>query len=334
MVDQYDPDDLRSHVMMPILEFLSSFEIYLDNIGDLEAILQYIPDDIWPIIDTVAYQSTDRFIDEHGLQQYSQLPSFGNVQGHQLREALAFLLKIAWERGYLMYKFRKYAHIPPPHESADPQAIMDRIVSMGGPNRPDLSTNIEVFLQRAVSISTDPGPIRRSLRGLGDDLASIVEPYLDDWSDAVRTAHGYGILSAKAESQLKEDRLSKIEVTVREGGTIGNVIISERIQDSFNKAHMPITVLKESHKSDIADALRHIADEVAVSEELSEEEKDEVLERLAEIGHQAELPVDKRIRALVRDLLAGTAGVIGAAGGLAGVWSTWGPTISRFFGLG
>jgi hypothetical protein len=101
MDDQYTTDDLHRHVMMPVLEFLTNFEIYLEHLGDLEAILEYIPKDIWPIIDTVAYQNSEQFIRDHGLERHSRLPSFGNVRGHQLREALAFLLKTAWQRGYL-----------------------------------------------------------------------------------------------------------------------------------------------------------------------------------------------------------------------------------------
>ena len=82
------------------------------------------------------------------------------------------MLKIAWERGYLMYKFYKYDHIPPPNEAADPIAIMDRMVAKQTEN---LGTNIEVFLQRVVSLVTEEEPTRKSLSLYGDSVISIIE---------------------------------------------------------------------------------------------------------------------------------------------------------------
>jgi hypothetical protein len=86
----------------------------------------------------------------------------------------------------------------------DPVAILDLIIADGDPVNPERSPGnaIEVTLQRAVSLSTEPEPVNRSLKMLGDHLTQIVQPHLDLWCDSVRTAHGYGILAARAETKI------------------------------------------------------------------------------------------------------------------------------------
>lgn len=179
------------------LTFLTTFDIYLERVGDMEAQLLLIPKGVWPIIDSISYGSADTFIQDHRLQRYFELPSVIQLGG--LREILAFLLKVAWERGYLIYKFHKFDYIPPPPRSVDPVAIMDRIIDLGGPEWPNLNTNTEVFLQRAISLSTEPEPARKTLSIFGDTLTAIMEEFLDDWCEVVRSVHGWGILSAKLE---------------------------------------------------------------------------------------------------------------------------------------
>ena len=333
MTDDYDISDLSKHVWIPVVTFLADFDIYVEHIGDLETLLKYIPKDMWPIIDGVAYRYSREFIKEHGLQQYSKLPSLGKIRGHQLVEVLAFLLKIAFQRGYFMYKFKNLDLIPPPNDSVDHKAILAQMLSMGSPDRPDMSTNIDVFLQRAVSLCTKPEQVNGSLGILGDSMVSIMTPHLEDWAAVLGTIYYYGILSAKAESELEEERLSKIEVKVERGARIGNIIISSTVQNSFNRIHHNIDSLKGSGQSDVAEALRHVTAAVVASDDLDENQTNELLERLEEISRQATLRPKKRSR-FIKDILNGIAIGMGAAGGLATVWSTWGPAISRFFGLG
>src|SRR5215216_3350251 len=112
---EWDADDLHRHVMRDVATFLVNFEIYLEHEGeleDIEGILKFIPKSIWPNIDRVAYFYMMQFLEEHDLEGYSRLESFGDIPGHHLGEMLALLLKIAWHKGYLMYKFRKFNYIP------------------------------------------------------------------------------------------------------------------------------------------------------------------------------------------------------------------------------
>jgi hypothetical protein len=190
---------LRDVVDQPILAFLVNFDIYLKHVGDLQAQLDLIPQGMWPIIDSVAYGKADTFLQQSGLGDVQ--PPGGTVD---IREALAFSLKLAWERGYFMAHFHRLDYIPRPVHPIDPKAIMDLIIAKGDPAHPDrsLGNAIEVSLQRAVSLSTEPEPVVRHLRMLGDHLIQTVQPHLDLWRDTIRTTHAYGILAAKAETEI------------------------------------------------------------------------------------------------------------------------------------
>ncbi|MFD1045226.1 hypothetical protein ACFQ1S_06290 [Kibdelosporangium lantanae] len=195
-----DPlDKLRDQIHLPVKAFLTDFELYLEHVGDMRAQLDLIPQGMWPIIDTIAYRHTDTFLNQSGMRDAR--PLAGNVD---VRESLAFLLKVAWERGYLMTHFHRLKYIPRPSRPVDPLAIMDMIIAQGVPARPgrSLGNAIEVTLQRAVSMCTAPEPFTRTLRMLGDDLHATVQPHLNLGCDTVRTVHAYGILAARAEATI------------------------------------------------------------------------------------------------------------------------------------
>lgn len=190
-------DKLHDQIHLPVKAFLADFELYLEHVGDMEAQLDLIPQGMWPIIDTIAYRHTDTFLNQSGIRDAPSVA--GNVD---VRESLAFLLKVAWERGYLMTHFHRQKHIPRPSRPVDPLVIMDMIIAEGDSTEPgrSLGSTIEVTLQRAVSMCTAVEPVTRTLRMLGDDFQAIVQPHLNLWCDTIRTVHGYGILAAKAEA--------------------------------------------------------------------------------------------------------------------------------------
>jgi hypothetical protein len=70
----------------------------------MEEQLALLPGGIWPVIDVRAYGLSGTFINEHNLAP-AELVRPGGVE---LGEALAFLLKLAWERDYFMYKFYRF----------------------------------------------------------------------------------------------------------------------------------------------------------------------------------------------------------------------------------
>ncbi|MCS7481316.1 hypothetical protein ACFFQW_09360 [Umezawaea endophytica] len=187
-----------------ILTFVTDLDACLEHIGDLEAVLRFIPDGLFPIIEVMADTSSTRFILEHDL---SGPPLF--------QESLAFLLKVAWQRGYLMQKFHTLNRIPHPSGPVDPVAVMDKIIGLGGS---DLSTEIEVVLQKAVSLCTDEKQLTRCLNAI-QGLAPIVQPVMREWGAVTRSAYGWGLLVAKTEHALRQDAHGAPAEHDRAGGT-------------------------------------------------------------------------------------------------------------------
>lgn len=196
---------LKDELTLPILAFLVNFDNCLEDVGDLQAQLDLIPQGMWPVIDTVAYGQTDTFLQRSGLGDVPSPARPGDV-----REALAFLLKVAFERGYFMFHFHRLNYIPRPVHPVDPVVIMDLIIGVGDPAHLDrtMGNAIEVTLRRAVSQSTEPEVVVRTLQTLGDHLVQAVQPHLDLWCNIVRSAHAYGILAARAETKISANSAS------------------------------------------------------------------------------------------------------------------------------
>lgn len=194
--EEDDSSRLNNLSFGPVIVFLADFEQYLESFGPgiegLQALLNRLPDGMWPIIDGVAYGSASQFIDAHGLGQT-------RVLGHDSPlETLAFLLKIAWQTGYFMYQFRRHGRLPyASSKPVDPMAVMDQTVAIAAATG-NAGTEIEAFLQKAVSLRTEPAAIRRTCFTLftDDDLERMLEPHIDQWAETMRTAYGYGLLVA------------------------------------------------------------------------------------------------------------------------------------------
>ena len=334
----FDVEELRKYALMPVFQFLAEYDIYLDHeieqkddpVAALTAVSKFIPSGIWPLLDAAAYTYAKEFIRRNNLEERGKLAPFDRYAGG-LYEILAFVLKSAWERGYLLYKFRRFGYLPPPNHSVDPAAVGDKVVSWGDADHQNLATNIEVFLQRAIGILIEPEAIKRPFQIFTDDIYAVIRPFHGDWADAVGKVHGWGILSAKAEHELDEEKLAKIEHTVKTDGVIGSVVIGSQIQGDFISTLNYIATVEDI---EVAQALRYLADEVVASDELPEETKVELIQQLKELSRQAALPSKNRSsRGVLKAILASIASGIGLASGLTTVWSTWGETISRFFGL-
>ena len=92
--------------------------------------------------------------------------------------------------------------------------------------------------------------------------------------------------------------------------------------------------LQGSGGSDIAEAIEKLTQAVTESRQLQDQEKTIVFEQLEELSKQAVLTPDQRLKpGVLNAVLNGIATTLGAAGGFAEVWSTWGQVVMRFFGL-
>ena len=106
----------------------------------------------------------------------------------------------------------------------------------------------------------------------------------------------------------------------------GGVQIAGRIETHLK-------VVQGNVSEDVFNAFRELTQSVVDAEELEKPIKNETLDLLEGVAEQAALPADKRSIGRVKLFCAAIAGTLSAAGGLAEVWSTWGPQILRFFGL-
>jgi hypothetical protein len=122
---------------------------------------------------------------------------------------------------------------------------------------------------------------------------------------------------------------NEISVSKSNVGVLNTGEIKEIRSVSLN-----VSALAQIEHTEMATALRQLVGAVSKSEELTKQQRSEILEQLEEIARQANTPPERRVTSgVLKSALSGIATTLGAAGGLAEVWSTWGPAIATFFGL-
>ena len=95
-----------------------------------------------------------------------------------------------------------------------------------------------------------------------------------------------------------------------------------------------ISNLTQSGCAEIAQALKVLTEAVAENQEVTSEQRSFLLENLEELTTQAALDSELRVKpGVIKSIIAGIAMTIATAGGLAEVWSIWGLTITKFFGI-
>ena len=126
------------------------------------------------------------------------------------------------------------------------------------------------------------------------------------------------------EKQMTEIRISNSTIGILNTGQINNI---KSIAVNIGK-------LNNSGLTDVADAINALTDAVAASNELEDEVKTSTLEQLESLSEQALLPAKERMKpSILKAIGATVASTLSAAGGLAEIWSTWGPAIMKFFGI-
>ena len=113
--------------------------------------------------------------------------------------------------------------------------------------------------------------------------------------------------------------------------TIG-ILAQDEIQNIESLA-ITINHYFEKQQPELANALSSMATEAAKCSGFTSSQRSDLLHLLGELARQAALPEDERSRpTTIRAFLVAT-GVISAAGGIAEVWSQWGPQIAAAFGM-
>lgn len=104
--------------------------------------------------------------------------------------------------------------------------------------------------------------------------------------------------------------------------------------ENVHSISVNVAALAESGNEEVAKALKELTEAVASSQEISSEERSEILENLEELSKQAALAREERAKAgVIKSILSGVGASIGAAAGLAKIWSVWGNSIRTFFGV-
>ena len=116
------------------------------------------------------------------------------------------------------------------------------------------------------------------------------------------------------------------------GSTIG--VLNTGEIDEIKDIAMNLQTITGEGSEDLSKAIKELTAAIAESDDLAGEAREECLALVQELSKQAALPKDERShRSVLRSVLSGLATTLGASGGLAETWTTWGPTIKVFFGL-
>lgn len=117
-----------------------------------------------------------------------------------------------------------------------------------------------------------------------------------------------------------------------EGSTVG-MLNTGHIQDVKN-IDINVTSLAGGGNAEVADAFKMLTESVAENKEVSDEQKSELLDQLAELSGQAAAAPEKRAGpGVIKALLTGLATGLAAVGGLAETWSLAGNVICAYFGV-
>ena len=122
----------------------------------------------------------------------------------------------------------------------------------------------------------------------------------------------------------------KIEIS---GSTVGMLNTGEIKQVETISVNVS-TLANSDQSQQIAEAIKNLAETVTTSQEISEQERTEILEQLGLLSEQATLAPTERKAGLIKPTLTALATTLSAFGGLAEIWSTWGTPIKAFFGVG
>lgn len=146
------------------------------------------------------------------------------------------------------------------------------------------------------------------------------------------------LLTTTGERRLDElDRAISARIQGPQGATRVTVNISGGVVAALNAGtivgnlNASVTSLQEAGQAEVARALQHLAEEIARTDELGDR-RTALLELVDALGEVAADPIRRR-RTIAGSLLASLQQALGNAANLATVWATWGPVLTRFFGL-
>ncbi|MFO0839068.1 MAG: hypothetical protein U1D55_11160 [Phycisphaerae bacterium] len=150
----------------------------------------------------------------------------------------------------------------------------------------------------------------------------------------------------KIEGTVHGEKGSEVSAVVRSFMTGSakqmNIEISNSQIGLFNAGQMreiehisaSVGSLNDHGQRDVGLALKRVTEALIASQELSTQQRSDMLELLEELSKQATLAPEARAKpGIIKSVLGGLASTLSAAGGLAEVWTACGPAIRAHFGL-
>ena len=155
----------------------------------------------------------------------------------------------------------------------------------------------------------------RQINYLTDQMESAVgmHGFLPRYPERKAVIHAGGIT-------LNNIQVTNSEIGVLNTGTIENV-------DST------VTVLKTEGNADLAAAITSLTEAVIKDNEITTNQKNQVLELLGSLSEEAVAPKEKRKLAVVRALLGELAGVLGGVATLTQAWEKTRAILQQVFGI-
>lgn len=135
--------------------------------------------------------------------------------------------------------------------------------------------------------------------------------------------------------------IDRVNITVKEGSVsnttttiIGNQNFGQQIAELIVGIQGNVaTLLKNTDTEDVGKALEALTAAIKKEPGLADDKRTAVLQQVNFLGQQAAMPVEKRQGGLLKPIIDTVSGICAGVGGLAAAWVTWGPVITKFFGL-
>ena len=151
---------------------------------------------------------------------------------------------------------------------------------------------------------------------------------------------GDGLAFAATEKEAPNNITFNIQQLIQKGGTATKVEITNSTVGLLNTGEMlgesitaNISTLADFNQYQIAEALKNLTEVVKASQDISSQQRTEILEQLNLLSEQAILAPSERKAGLIKPILSTLATALSAGGGLAEIWSKWGNVIEGFFGI-
>jgi hypothetical protein len=134
-------------------------------------------------------------------------------------------------------------------------------------------------------------------------------------------------------SRSPSGRIAKYQTEIHLSNSTIGILNTGEIED-VQSISVNASSLTESGHAEMAKAIKELTEAVAANQELLVDQRAFVLQNLEELSRQALLPQNERLKSgVITSLLSGVGVSLNGVAGLAQIWSTWGTTIGKFFGL-